>query len=87
LLRIDDLYSVVAASSTDIERGFSRGGLSVTKLRHNLSDESTRAATVLHSWSNVDGLIPEQDIISLFGDKPKRPKGNSDVIAIDVDDA
>jgi hypothetical protein len=65
-------------SSTDIERGFSRGGLTVTKLRHNLSDESTHATTMIHSWSNVEGLIPDQDIIKLFQDKSKRQNGGSE---------
>jgi len=58
-----------------VERGFSRGGLTVTKLRHALSDESTRASTVLHAWSEIPGLIPEADIIQLFKDKSRRLKG------------
>ena len=58
-----------------MERGFSRGGLTVTKLRHALSDESTRASTVLHAWSEIPGLIPEADIIQLFKDKSRRLKG------------
>ena len=61
-----DLY---LASSCDVERGFSRGGLTVSKLRHGLSDESTRAATVLHAWSKIPGLIPESEIIQVFKDK------------------
>ena len=75
-LTIDCLY-LLTASSTDIERSFSHSGLTVTKLRHNLSDESTRAATMVHSWLNIKGLIPEQDIIKLFQDKSKRQKGSS----------
>ena len=62
------------ASSTDIERAFSRGGLTVSKRRHSLSDESTRAATVLSSWATVKGLIPEDEIVSVFRDKVKRAK-------------
>lgn len=58
-----------------MERGFSRGGLTVTKLRHALSDDSTRASTVLHAWSEIPGLIPEADIIQLFKDKSRRLKG------------
>src|ERR1700678_2694043 len=64
-----DLY---LASSCDVERGFSRGGLTVSKLRHGLSDESTRAATVLHAWSEIPGLIPESEIIQVFKDKCHR---------------
>ena len=37
------------ASSTDIERAFSQGGLTVSKCCHSLSDKSTCAATVLSS--------------------------------------
>ena len=57
------------ASSCDVECGFSQGGLTVSKLRHSLSDESTQAATVLHAWSEIPGLIPEANIIQVFKDK------------------
>ena len=57
-----DFLSMPAAS-TDVERAFSRGRLTVSRLRHSLSDESTRAATVLSSWANISGLIPEEEII------------------------
>ncbi|TDL18306.1 hypothetical protein BD410DRAFT_693253, partial [Rickenella mellea] len=54
------------ASSTDVERAFSRGGLTVSKRRHALADESMCAATVLSSWAEVDGLIPEDTIVEHF---------------------
>ena len=47
----------------------------VTKLHHALSDESTRASTILHAWSEIPGLIPEADIISIFKDKGGHLKG------------
>lgn len=67
------------ATSTDVERAFSRGGLTVSKMRHALSDESTRAATVLGSWAaSFSDLIPHADIVTLFKDKSKRSgKGKS----------
>jgi hypothetical protein len=77
------------ASSCDVERGFSRGGLTVSKLRHSLSDESTRAATVLHAWSEIPGLIPEADIIQVFKDKCRRLNGkeqDEDHIMVDSDE-
>ena len=40
-----------------------------------MSDESTRASTILHSWSEILGLIPEADIIEVFKDKGRRLKG------------
>ena len=64
----------VPASSTDVERAFSRGGLTVSKRRHALNDESTRAAIVLGSWAKVTGLVPEEEIIEVFRGKTKRSK-------------
>ena len=58
----------------------------MTKLRHNLSDESTRAASVLSSWLKIEGLVPEQDIIKLFQDKSKRGGKTASVDAIEIDD-
>jgi hypothetical protein len=58
-----------------VERGFSCGGLTVTKLRHARSDDSTQASTVLHAWSEIPSLIPEADIIQLFKDKSRHLKG------------
>ena len=57
------------ATSTDVERAFSRGGLTVSKMRHSLSDESTRAATVLGSWCTFPDLVPCGEIVSIFKDK------------------
>jgi hypothetical protein len=77
-----------------VERGFSRGGLTVSKLRHGLSDESTRASTVLHAWSQIPGLIPENEIIQVFKNKCRRLKksgkeseheNNKDVMVIESD--
>lgn len=66
------------AASTDVERAFSRGGLTVSKRRHSLNDESTRAAAVLSSWAMVGGVIPEAEILDAFRAKAQRvkaPKG------------
>jgi hypothetical protein len=62
------------ATSTDVERAFSRGGLTISKLRHSLSDKSARAATVLGSWSTLEGVVPKAKIIELFKNKSKRPR-------------
>ena len=37
-----------------------------------LSDESTRASTVLNAWSGIPGLIPENDIIKVIKKKCRR---------------
>lgn len=56
----------------------------MTKLRHNLSDESTRAATILHSWGSIGDLIPESEIIRAFGDKSKKDRSSTSTSLIDV---
>ncbi|KAJ3532885.1 hypothetical protein NM688_g7357 [Phlebia brevispora] len=62
------------AASVDVERAFSRGGLTVSKRRHGLSDKSVRAATILGSWVSVEGLIPEEELLERFRNKSKRPR-------------
>lgn len=70
-----DHIDVTVASSTDVERAFSHGGLTVSKMRHSLSDESTRAATVVGAWCSLPGAIPKNEIITAFKEKSKRRKG------------
>ena len=65
----------------------------VNRLRTALSDKSVRAATVLSSWADTDGLIPKQEIIEVFKQKNKRNKAaaatkalaTEKTITIDVD--
>jgi hypothetical protein len=68
------LTFINAATSTDVERAFSKGGLTVSKMRHSLSDESTRAACVLGSWCDFPGAVPRDDIMTAFKDKSKWDK-------------
>ncbi|KAJ3516930.1 hypothetical protein NMY22_g14084 [Coprinellus aureogranulatus] len=79
-------YLSVPATSTDVERAFSRGGLTVSKLRHSLSDQSTRCQTVLGLWCGVPGLLPTDTIIKTFDDKAKR-SGNKKSKVGEADDA
>ncbi|KAF8585600.1 hypothetical protein K439DRAFT_1343269, partial [Ramaria rubella] len=65
-------FLLVPATSTDTERAFSGGGLTVSWMCHSLSDQLTWAATVLASWAAVEGMVPEEDIIQRFCDKKKR---------------
>lgn len=70
-----DLFTALSvAASTDVERAFSRSGLTVSKRQHSLNDESTRAATVVSSWAAIGELIPKQDIITMFANKAKQGK-------------
>lgn len=80
LIELDLIILGEIATSTDVERAFSRGGLTVSKMRHSLSDESTRAATVLSSWCEFPSAIPRDEIISTFKDKSKRPKGSGNIV-------
>lgn len=73
------------AASTDVERAFSRGGLTVSKRRHALSDKSVRASTVLGSWAAVPGLIPEAEVEEVLREKAKRAKKGG-VVYISSDD-
>ena len=66
------MTNLYPASSCDVECGFSRGGLTISKLQHRLSDESTHLLTVLYAWSKIPGLIPESEIIQVFKDKCRR---------------
>jgi hypothetical protein len=61
-----------------MEHAFSCGGLTISKIHHSLSNESTRAATVLSLWCNFSPAIPHDDIIANFRNKSKRPKGGKD---------
>lgn len=78
---------VIIATAADAERAFSRGGLNVSKLRHALSDESVRAATVVASWekSGIQELLPEGQLIAHVQEKPKRSgkgKGKAKALAV-----
>jgi hypothetical protein len=59
-----------------VERAFSSGGLTVSRMRHSLSDETTRAASVLGAWCDLPGAVPRDEIMAVFKDKGKRPKNN-----------
>ncbi len=63
-----------SATSVDVERAFSRGSLTVSKHRHSLSDQSTRAAIILSSWVQVPGVVVEMDVIEVLEEKCRRPK-------------
>ncbi|KAI1786258.1 hypothetical protein LXA43DRAFT_871987, partial [Ganoderma leucocontextum] len=54
------------ATSTDAERAFSHGGLTVSRLRHSLGDASIRASALLGSWARVHGLVAEADAVELL---------------------
>ncbi len=60
---------ILSAASTDVEHVFSHGGLIVSKRRHNLSPESTRANVILNSWSKIDGIVPRKELMKRFNEK------------------
>lgn len=58
--------------SSEMEQGFSRGGLMVSPHCQNLKGASVRMGTVLFSWHEIPGLIPERDLVKLFNEKSSR---------------
>lgn len=79
------------AASVEVERAFSKGGLTVSKRRHGLSDDSIRAATILSSWSSIEGIVPEAEVIERLKNKGKRTRASQvenvyDDVQSDADD-
>ena len=74
-----------AASSADVERSFSSGGLTVSKKRHALTDESIRAATLLASWqkSGIKELLPEHELVAAVKAKSRRAKKGGEIVEVD----
>ncbi len=58
----------------------------MSKRHHALSNESVRASTVVSSWADVDGAIPESKMIAMFKDKSSRTRNNPQPV-YDVDDS
>ena len=75
---------LLTATSTDVERAFSCGGLTVSKMHHSLSDESTQAASVLGVWCDLPGAVLPDEVMAVFKDKSKRPKNNN-VLEVSLD--
>lgn len=67
------------ATSTDVERLFSKAGLVVAKRRYNLTAEHIRQSTVLANWISL-GIIPNRKISSAlkkkFGKKSSQESGS-----------
>lgn len=93
----NDMYSakltcLSTATSVDVERAFSQGSLTVLKHRHSLSDKSTRAAIILSSWTQVEGVVIQSDVLEVLDQKSRRPMcggvgaGTSQEDSIMVDD-
>ena len=53
----------------DAERAFSRGRLTVSRLRRSLSDESVRANTILGSWARIADLVPKKELVDFLAGK------------------
>lgn len=61
--------------------------MTVSKRRHALSDNSVRAATVLSSWTALEGVIDEEQVVSVFRDKKRRlKKSDTPNMYVDVSD-
>jgi hypothetical protein len=77
------------ATSTDVERAFSHGGLTVSKLHHSLTDKSTHCSSVLGSWAEVSGFVLFDSIVEKFKEKSqrmwKKQKTTDEIIDLDSD--
>ena len=47
----------------------------MSKIRHSLSNESIWVVTAVGSWCLLPDAIPQNEIITLFKEKSKQPKG------------
>ncbi|KIK02052.1 hypothetical protein K443DRAFT_97641 [Laccaria amethystina LaAM-08-1] len=61
LSRMARNYLSIPATSTDVERVFSKGRLVLSHIRNRLSVASTRALMCLGAWSRL-GLVHDADI-------------------------
>ena len=43
--------------------------MTVSRLRHSLSEESVRANTILGSWARIDHLVPEKETVKFLKKK------------------
>ena len=73
------------ATSVEAERAFSSGRLTVSRLRHSLSDASVRASTLLGSWASIPSLVPESDIVNLIRETSERQSTKGKERKADVD--
>ena len=81
----DSILIYWPATSTDAERAFSCGRLTISRLRHSLNDESVRANTLLGSWSAVPALVSEPEILVKLGGKERRSRAQSAAPATTID--
>ena len=74
------------ATSTDVERLFSHGGLQVPKRRHNLAFETLRCLMVLCSWFEA-GLVPLDVVLEYFRNLKSccKAKGKHTIVDLDSD--
>jgi hypothetical protein len=72
-------FLTIPATSTEVERLFSRGRLLLPYVRNRLSAHSTRALLCLGYWSKA-GFIDKKAVLVITGEKP-------DLDAQDLEDA
>ena len=49
-------------------------------MQHSLSDKSAHTVSVLSAWCKLPGAVPHEEIVAVFRDKSKRPKGGSSLV-------
>lgn len=77
IFTLQGMLILLIVASTDVERVFTRGTLTLSKHCHSLNDESVCTASVLSMWAAIPNISPEQKIIKMFKNKSRRTKKSS----------
>ncbi|EIW63695.1 uncharacterized protein TRAVEDRAFT_41126 [Trametes versicolor FP-101664 SS1] len=56
----------IPATSTDTERTFSHGHLTVSRLQHSLGEDSVCAGTVVGSWAGIPAILREDNLVNII---------------------
>lgn len=75
----------MTATSIDVERAFSLGGLVITKQQNRLSEESARTSIVLASWLKNPEFCAERELKEKLSSMWKREKDGTEG-GLDVED-
>lgn len=71
-------FLAAPATSTEVERLFSHGGLVVTKRRHNLTAKSVRERMILQNRFGIEGLVPRKSITKHLNGKSSKGEEEDD---------
>ena len=73
------------ATSIDCERAFSLAGCIVSPLHPSLSDQAVQACVLLNSWSQVPGLLGEDELKAALVDGWKQSEKVNEKEIIEIE--